>query len=219
MFKRLLHILCLLTLFLLPCRLQAQVTMLGAAVDSISRFIASDYFRSLQNKTGSLQLTDTLYSHALKYWKGDISEALLSLTFASTPHKFVPVVLPVLRIRINIPFYSPGDSIFHLKNRHLPGSLFYNSPLDSQADKDKLAHFFGSAYLAYTSKIFDFTKIIGIFVEEFEEKFNVQASADPRDIAADELGELFGKALRKNEQVLPSEVLITYPLTYFRYNL
>ncbi|MCU7495133.1 MAG: hypothetical protein HF314_18655 [Ignavibacteria bacterium] len=199
--------------------LQAQVTRLGGTVDSISRFIASDYFLGLQSHRGSLELTDTLFHHALRLYDGNVSKALLSLTFATVPYKKVPVILPLIKLKVDIPFYAPGDSIFHLKNSHLPRDLFYNSPIDEGGDRDKLAHFFGSAYLAYSSGIFDFTKIIGIFVEEFEEKFYIQSSADPRDIAADELGEMFGKALKKNEDVLPSEVLLTYPLIFFRYNL
>lgn len=209
----------ILLLMVLNGNLNAQVTKLGASVDSLSRFIASDYFQSLSGSSGSLQLTDTLYQHALKLCGGDMPQALLSLTFATVPYKYVPVVLPLIRLKINVPFYAPGDSIFRLKNRHLPRDLFYNSPADSGGDRDKLAHFFGSAYLAYSSVIFDFTKIIGIFVEEFEEKFYIQSSADPRDLAADELGEIFGKTLKKNKEVLPSEVLLSYPLIYFRYNL
>lgn len=221
MLKRFFQILKLLiiAMLLFNADLEAQVTKLGWAVDSVSKFIASDYFQSLKDKSGSLELTDTLYHHALELYKGNTSQALLALTFATVPYKYVPVVIPLIRLKINVPFYAPGDSIFHLKNRHLPKDLFYNSPSDEGGDRDKFAHFFGSAYLAYTSGIFDFTKIIGIFVEEFEEKFYIQSSADPRDIAADELGEIFGKTLKKNKEVLPSEVLLTYPLIYFRYNL
>lgn len=209
----------LLALMLLPGRLHCQVTRLGGAVDSLSKFIASDYFQSLQNKAGSLELTDTLYHRALRLYDGNTTKALLTLTFATVPYKYVPVVLPLIKLHINVPFYAPGDSIFRLKNHNLPRELFYNSPDGEGGDRDKLAHFFGSAYLAYGSGIFDFTKIIGIFVEEFEEKFYIQSSADPRDLAADELGEIFGKSLKKNKEVLPSEVLLTYPLIYFRYNL
>lgn len=224
MLKRFLHMLKLLpvlilALMLLPGRLQCQVTRLGGTVDSLSKFIASDYFQSLQKRAGSLELTDTLYHHALRLYEGDMSRALLSLTFATVPYKYVPVVLPLIKLHINVPFYAPGDSIFRLKNHNLPRELFYNSPEEDGGDRDKLAHFFGSAYLAYGSGIFDFTKIIGIFVEEFEEKFYIQSSADPRDLAADELGEIFGKTLKNNKEVLPSEVLLTYPLIYFRYNL
>lgn len=206
-------------ILLLASPLKAQVTKLGASVNEISHFIASDYFKTLSGEKTSLEMTDTLYHRALKIYDGNTSKALLALTFATVPYKYVPVVIPVIKLKVNIPFYAPGDSIFHLKNRHLPRDLFYNSPRDEGGDRDKLAHFFGSAYLAYTSGIFDFTKIIGIFVEEFEEKFYIQSSADPRDIAADELGETFGKALKKECRVLPSEVLLTYPLIYFRYNL
>ncbi|MGE5402075.1 MAG: hypothetical protein ACM3S2_16885 [Ignavibacteriales bacterium] len=209
----------ILIIFLFPACLNAQVTKLGHAVDSLSRFIASDYFKGLKANTNDLALTDTLYNRALQFWDNDIQDALLSLTFATVPYKYIPMVLPLIKLRINVPIFSANDSVFALKNKHLPKELFYNSPQDQFGDQDKLAHFFGSAYLGYISRIFDFTKIIGIFVEDFEKAFYVQSAVDPRDLAADELGEFFGKALRKNKNLSPSGTLVTYPLIFFRNTL
>ena len=118
-----------------------------------------------------------------------------------------------------MPLPHSVDSIFNLKNKNLPKYLFYDTPKNDFGDKDKLAHFFGSAYLSYSTSWFDITQIIGIFVEDFEEKFYIQSRADPRDIRADNLGNMFGKALRKNKELLPSQVLAVYHLTFFRYNI
>ena len=197
----------------------AQVTKLGASVNHLSHFIASGKFEELKNKLSDYQQIDILYKEALKESKGDIDNALFTLTFTVIPYDQIPVVTPVFKIPINVPLPHSVDSIFNLKNKNLPNNLFFDTPKNSFGDKDKLAHFFGSAYLSYGSSWFDITQIIGIFVEDFEEKFYIQSSADPRDIRADNLGNMFGKVLKKNKEVLPSQVLAVYHLTFFRYNL
>ena len=197
----------------------AQVTKLGASVNHLTHFIASGKFEELKNKLSDYQQIDILYKEALKESKGDIDNALFTLTFTVIPYDQIPVVTPVFKIPINVPLPHSVDSIFNLKNKNLPNNLFFDTPKNSFGDKDKLAHFFGSAYLSYGSSWFDITQIIGIFVEDFEEKFYIQSSADPRDIRADNLGNMFGKVLKKNKEVLPSQVLAVYHLTFFRYNL
>ncbi|MGE5679932.1 MAG: hypothetical protein ACM34K_03540 [Bacillota bacterium] len=212
-------IVVLAALFLTGIRSEAQVTKIGRSVNYLSHFIASDYFSELRKSNTDLALIDTIYLRALQYNCGDHAEALLDLAFATVPFNKIPAVIPLIRLHVNIPLPAAKDSIFELKNKNLPGKFIFDSPIDAYGDKDKLAHFFGSAYLAYVSRIFDFTEIIGIFVEEFEAKFYVQSAVDPRDLFADYLGELFGKAIKKKGKILPSEVFVFYPLTYFRYRL
>jgi hypothetical protein len=117
---------------------------------------------------------------------------------------------------IHYPLISAEENIFNLKNRQLPSKLFFDTPSGDYGDKDKLAHFFGSAYLAYLSLIFDFAPVIGYFVEVFEEKFQVQSSVDLRDMEANRLGILFGKMLKKNYKTLPSDILILNTLLHLR---
>ena len=69
---------------------------------------------------------------------------------------------------------------------------FLIHPEIDYGDKDKLAHFFGSAFLSYESTIFDLGKLIGYFVEAFEESFKVQSTVDLRDLDVNEYGRLFG---------------------------
>lgn len=208
-----------LILLINPYLIYSQNTQLGRSVHYLSGFAASDYFAGLKKNTTDLALVDTLFNRALLFTGGDKAEALLGLTFTSIPVRRIPFVLPLFKWHMDIPLTSVGDSLFERKNRNLPARVMYDSPLDEFGDKDKLAHFFGSAYLAYISHIFDFTEIIGIFVEEFEEKFYIQSSPDPRDLVADRLGQMFGKGLKSDKNLQPSTVLSIYPLTYFRYRL
>ncbi len=202
-----------------PLPVFPQQSKLSKGVNYISEFIASDYFKDLSKNNSDLAMVDTIYLRAVHYENYDYSEALLALTFAVVPYKEVPVRIPLLNIIVNYPLTSAGDSVFFLKNKNLPRNLYFDSPRDNFGDKDKLAHFFGSAYISYTSKVFDFGNLIGYFVEEFEEKFKVQSTADPRDMMTNVLGKTFGKILKKNKSILPSQVLMIYTLKFIMNNL
>lgn len=195
-------------LVVLNLNTSAQVTQLGENVLELSSFIGSEYFGNLQ--VNDLYLVDTLFIKALEITNNDISEALLALTFTAIPYQEVPVIFPVFKFRMKIPLVSVNDSIFKRKNLNLPKNLLYDSPKNDFGDKDKIAHFFGNAFLAYNMRIFDFTKFLGIFVEDFEEKFKVESSVDPRDLEVNYLGYLFGKAVRKDKNILPSQIFLSY---------
>jgi hypothetical protein len=196
-----------------------QQSKLSKGVNYISEFIASDYFKELTKTNSDLALTDTIYLRAVHFKNFDYSEALLALTFAVIPYKTVPIIVPLLGIRLNFPLVSDCDSIFVLKNKHLPKKFYDDTPTGNYGDKDKLAHFFGSAYISYTSRIFDLENLIGYFVEQFEKHFKVQSGVDPRDMMTNSLGQLFGKLLKKNKAVLPSDVFIIHNMLFIIINL
>ncbi|MEO8398411.1 MAG: hypothetical protein ABI550_01210 [Ignavibacteriaceae bacterium] len=196
-----------------------QQSKLSKGVNYISDFIASDYFENLKSSNNDLALTDTIFLRAVKFYNNEIDEALLALTFACVPYKKVPVRLPLINAIIYYPLTSANDSTFKKKNENLPKYLYFDSPNNNYGDKDKLAHFFGSAYVSYASNIFDLGDLIGYFVENFEESFKVQSSIDERDLQTNKLGNIFGKILKKNKSLLPSNVFLIKTLFYFRYNL
>jgi hypothetical protein len=196
-----------------------QQSELSKGVNYISEFIASDYFKNLDKSNSDLALTDTIYLRAVHYKDHDYSEALLALTFAVIPYKSVPVKIPLIGIKLNFPLTSDCDSIFVLKNRNIPKEFYDDTPAGNYGDKDKLAHFFGSAYISYTSRIFDLGNLIGYFVESFEDKFKVQSAVDPRDMRTNTLGQLFGRILKINKEILPSDVFIIYNMQFIIINL
>ena len=197
----------------------AQTTKLGSEVLKLSSYIASPFFSSLKDKINDLSQVDTLFNEALKITGNNYSEALFALTFSTVPYKKVPIEIPLLKLIINYPLVSAGDSLFNLKNKNLPKYLYFDSPADNFGDKDKLAHFFGSAFLSYSSNVFDLTGLIGYFVEVFEKDFVVQSSIDVRDLQSDGLGNVFGLLLKKNKDVRPSQVMLINSLFYLRYHL
>lgn len=196
----------------------AQQSELSRTVNYISNFIASEYFNNLSIRINDLALVDTLFRRSVQFRNNDYSEALLSLTFATIPYKVVPIQVPLLNIIINFPLISAGDSVFSVKNKNLPKDLFFDTPKDKFGDKDKLAHFFGSAFLAYNSSIFDLSDLIGYFVEVFEEEFKVQSKIDNRDLMTNKLGYIFGTTLKRNKSIHPSDAFLLRTLTYSGYN-
>ncbi len=209
----------LLLILILPSIANCQQSKLSKAINYISSFIASDYFQELKKTNNDLALTDTIYLRALDYEKLNYQEALFALTFAAIPYNKVELRIPVIGNIVTYRLPSAQEEIFQKKDENLPKRLFFDTPNDNYGDKDKLAHFFGSAFISYSSNIFDLGNVIGYFVEVFEQDFEVQNSIDNRDLRTNILGNIFGKVLKKKKKVLPSQVLIILSLFYCRYHL
>ncbi|MFA4924615.1 MAG: hypothetical protein WC557_10525 [Ignavibacteriaceae bacterium] len=184
-----------------------QRSQLSNEVQIISEYIASDTFLALKGNDSELQSIDSLYLNALNITGNNVQEALLALTFAVVPYKNVPVRF---LFRFNYPLLSADDSTFKKKNKNLPKHFLADSPKNEFGDKDKLAHFFGNAFVAYTSQVFDLTTAIGYFVEVFEENFTPENQIDLRDLKINKLGEAFGKSLKKDQTLLPSIFINKY---------
>jgi hypothetical protein len=136
------------------------------------------------------------------------------LTFATIPYRKVPIVFPILNFQLEYPLVSADEKTFLLKNDNLPKYLFYDSPENKYGDKDKLAHFFGNAFIVYSENILDLSALIGYFVESFEEDFKADSHVDYRDLDVNFYGDMFGKMLSKNKNILPSQVIL---IRSFRY--
>ncbi|MEJ2195493.1 MAG: hypothetical protein P8X73_11635 [Ignavibacteriaceae bacterium] len=205
-------------LTLVMCSFQyPQQSKLSKAVNYVSEFIASDYFLNLKITNPDIVLVDSIYLRALWITNNDDSEALLALTFATIPYKEIPIEGPIFKNLMYFPLTSVDDSTFILKNKNLPKYLYYDSPKTEYGDKDKLAHFFGNAFLSYSITIFDLANGFGYFVESFEEDFKVQSKVDYRDLEVNINGYLFGKILLDNKNILPSDIILFRSLTFFSF--
>lgn len=204
---------------LLNSKVFSQQSKLSKAVNSISDYIASEKFLELRKTHGELTAVDSIFRFALILNNYEYSETLLSLTFTTVPYRKVPVQTPLLKFNLSYPLLSPDEETFKKKNENLPRYLFIDSPLNQYGDIDKLAHFFGSAFLSYNANIFDLGELIGYFVEVFEENFKVQSEIDLRDIDVNFYGRLFGKLLKKNKSILPSQILLFRSIKLISYKL
>lgn len=193
-----------------------QQSNLSKAVNHISEYIASEKFVEIRINVGDLAAADSIFIEALKFTEHDYGNTLLALMFATVPYRKVPIRLPLINSMVYYPLTSADEEIFLRKNENLPRYLFFDTPQSIYGDKDKLAHFFGSAFLSYESNFFDIGKVIGYFVEAFEESFKVQSSVDLRDLAVNEYGRLFGNLLKENKQLLPSQIFLLRSLRFLR---
>ena len=201
-------------IFLISFQSFPQQSTISKAVNHLSDFIASDYFLKLKKDNSDFALVDSIYFRALEFYEYDYNEALLALTFTTIPYKEVPIVIPLLRTTVYYPLVSADDSTFNKKNQNLPKKLFYDTPDNEYGDKDKLAHFFGNAYIGYAENIFDLAGSFGYFVEVFEEDFKVQSKIDMRDLDVNQYGKIFGEYLEENKNIRPSEIILIRSLRY-----
>ena len=219
MMNRVVALILFIEVLLLTSQIFPQQSNLSKGVNYLSEFIASDYFVELKKTNTDLSLVDSTYLRAVEFYKYDYQDALLALTFATVPFRRIPLVVPLIKARIYYPLISASDSISKLKNQNLPGKLFYDTPDDEVGDKDKLAHFFGNAFIGYEENVLKLAGVFGYFVEVFEEDFKVDSKVDFRDIDVNWYGVLFGDMLEINKKVLPSQVMVLRSLRYFSLTL
>ena len=182
----------------------------------LSKIIADEKYSS--KDYSDLEIVDSLFGEELSFYNGDISEALLALTFAALPFNKMPVSIPFIGSRINLKLPSVNQELFEKKRKNIPGKIYFDSSAEGSGDKDKLAHFFGNAFLAYNISFFNLSRFLGLLVELFEEAFKVSGRIDFRDPPSNHLGEFFGYSLRTNPSQKVSDFLNVYSLFYFSYN-
>jgi len=180
---------------------------LDDGIEFVSSFIISEEFAKIRMNNSDLESIDSLYFRTLKFYENDYSEALLALTLGTLPYFEMPLSIPIINTILIIPLPTPEKNIA-LKIKNLPSHFLINSPKEIFGDKDKLAHFFGNAFLAYSIPFINVSEFFSIFVEKFEEAFKVEGAFDKRDIFVNSLGKKFGKQLKVNSSVLPSNFLV-----------
>lgn len=209
----------ILIILVLSTQCFSQQSNLSKSVNHISEYIASKRFIEIRKNCNDLIAADSIFIEAVNFCNGNLDDALLALMLATVPYREVPIQIPIINSLINYPLTSSDEETFLRKNENLPRYLFFDSPNNDYGDKDKLAHFFGSAFLSYESNFFDLGKLIGYFVEAFEESFKVQSSVDIRDLDVNEYGRIFGKLLKENFDILPSQIFLFRSIRFLRVNL
>ncbi|NOX64197.1 MAG: hypothetical protein GXO85_00015 [Chlorobi bacterium] len=206
-------------IYLISSEVSAQIFVNKDLEDGIAYmvdFIISDRFDSLSKTNTDLDLVDTLYLRAVHFHNGAIDEALLTLTFATLPFREMPLHIPFTNIKLGAELPSGPEGILKKKIERLPGQVLIDSPQTKFGDKDKVAHFFGNAFLSYSVSLFNLSKFLSILVELFEDAFKVEGTIDNRDFIANFLGYHFGKRLNDDKNYLPSEAFRLY--TFFTLN-
>jgi len=173
----------------------------------LKRYLRSEKFIYLKKKLGDLRAVDEIYKRALAITNGDVSQALFIATFATMEHRNVGVRIPLLHTPIHFPITTESREGFESRLVNLPSHFYADSPGNEAGDRDKLQHFFGSAFFAYSFRLRTLASFIGKFVEWGEEKFIVDGGSDPRDLRANQQGIEFGLSIGDRFDAKPSQYL------------
>jgi hypothetical protein len=172
----------------------------------VRAYVRDRRFNMLRKKYGDTAATNAIFVRALKVAEYNIQRALWLSLSSSLDHAEIIVRLPIIG-SFTLPLSLESDSLFQLRMKHLPRTLYPDSPKDAAGDIDKLQHFFGSAYLAFMSESPGFTNLIGNTIEWGEAQVVVGGTNDDRDRRANKQGERFGKALLGDRNALPSDFI------------
>jgi hypothetical protein len=172
----------------------------------IRDYVRDARFKELTLRCGDLRAVDGIFLKSLRIADFNLSRALFLSLMAILEHQNVDFKLPIVG-GIRVPLTFEQDSLFKARKRNIPARVYPDSPLNEEGDKDKLQHFFASAYLAYVSESPELARQSGNFVEWGEARFVVGGADDPRDRRANKHGEAFGRDLLVVRTLLPSDYL------------
>jgi hypothetical protein len=170
----------------------------------IREYVRDLRFRGLTLRCGDLRAVDAIYLRALKIADYEISRALFISLMAVLEHQNVKMKFPVVS-SFSIPLTFEDDSLFRARKEQLPAHVYPDTP--KEGDRDKLQHFFASAYISYASESTDLARASGNAVEWGEAQFIVGGADDDRDRRANKHGERFGRDLLVVKTLLPSDYL------------
>ncbi len=158
-----------------------------------------------RSREADLRRVDEIYARAVYLAEGDAVRAMLACAWATLPYHTFPARIPLLGIGLRVPVSTESKAAYNRRMARLPGKLFADSPRG--LDRDKLPHFFGSAWLQLVTRTPDLVVAAGELLELSEAVFKLEGARDPRDIAINRLGVCFARQLQQQRDVRPSEIL------------
>ncbi|PIU45474.1 MAG: hypothetical protein COS95_03810 [Ignavibacteriales bacterium CG07_land_8_20_14_0_80_59_12] len=172
----------------------------------LQAMIRDDRFETVRAIVTDEELVDLIYWQAMAVSDGDVRRGLLVMTLAVMDHWKLGLRLRPFGI-LRLPLTLESEDEFRVRASRLPRNLFGDTPSDAYGDRDKLQHFFGSAYLTEGPGGKTFADATGEFVEWGESAFVVGGVNDVRDVAANRRGQAFARALTANPDARPSDFL------------
>lgn len=170
----------------------------------LKEYIRDPRFFELRRSLGDTLAVDAIFDRAMLLADGNVKEALWISLFSVMDHRSLGFKLPLIG-SVYIPLTLESDQQFKQRRTHLPKRILNDK--NRTTDKDKLQHFFGSAFLAYQTNSDVLVEWIGDLLETGEGAFVVGGKDDPRDKMANAKGREFGLRLLKDGTVMPSDVL------------
>lgn len=172
----------------------------------LKEYITSGEFAAFRQGYGDRQAVDAIFNRALHLCWNNTGEALLICLLSTIDHRSFGIELPLVGDILWFPLTSEFPEEFQRRVHALPRDLYPDTP--PEGDRDKLQHFFGSAFLTILTEDPGAAERSGWFVEWGEERFIVGGVNDVRDLRADLQGAKFGLGLMSDIELRPSQFLI-----------
>ncbi len=172
----------------------------------LKRYIRDPRFLIIRRLCTDTAAVDAIFLRSLEIADGDIGRALLVSLLGTMDHFRVGLRLPLAGV-LWLPLTTETEEVFGVRHAHLPRRVLRDSAGSTASDRDKLQHFFGSAWIAHLTNSQWLALVFGNFVEAGEDAFVVGGVSDDRDKFANTLGREFGLRLLDEDGVLPSDVL------------
>ena len=173
---------------------------------ALKHYIRDPRFLELRRQCNDTMAVDAIFGRALEIADGSMSDALLIATLATFDHFRLGIRIPLIGT-LYLPLTTESALAYNQRYIHLPRRVLPDSVGRRRSDRDKLQHFFGSAFMTYVFDSRSVARAFGDFVEWGEPLFIVGGDFDDRDKFANRLGQEFGMRLLDGEDVWPSDVL------------
>jgi len=171
----------------------------------LKEFVRSKTFKMLREGYGDLHAVDAIFIRSMALTKENTAVSLFLATVACFDHRLVGLKIPVFSLFFPLTNESEDEFIRRVDN--LPTRLYDDTPPSMGGDRDKLQHFFGSAFISYVFESSQPAERVAQFIEFGEDAIIVEGAYDQRDLQANCQGGKFGLALLQNNHRLPSEFL------------
>ena len=173
----------------------------------LREFIKGDELDAIRRQNGDLQGVDAIFREALRLSWDNVYEALFISFIGTFDHRRFGVRFPLVGAFLWFPLTSEFPDDFQARVNSLPSQLYPDTPPGKEGDRDKLQHFFGSAFLTYLLGSRGPAERLGSFIEWGEDKFVVDGELDERDFRANREGQEFGLHLLRSGEEPPSTFL------------
>ncbi|MFI5264320.1 MAG: hypothetical protein ACHQM6_07385 [Candidatus Kapaibacterium sp.] len=173
---------------------------------ALRSYLRSSDWSEYRSSHSDREAFDEIFEDADELCHDDRSAAILASSIAVLEHKTIPVKL-FFGMVLQIPLTIESQKDFDSRTEKLPVYL-YDPKIP---DRDKLQHFFFSAYFQRTLKMNWLVRLLGNAVEIGEELFIIGGSNDERDRHANNDGIRFGESCELDSLPMPSRFLTKNP--------
>lgn len=181
----------------------------------LKSFVRSKTFTLLRQYYGDSRAIDAIFVRAMQMTNNNTAISLFLSAIATFDHDIVGIKVPLLQVYV--PLSSETREDFMARIGNLPSQMYEDSPKRKEGDRDKLQHFFGSAFVTFFFESSQTAQRFGEFVEHGEDAFIIGGVLDERDYRANKQGQEFATALLEDNRRFPSEFLkspvISQPLS------